>query len=343
MTSSAPTPTTLKRTIALTLALAFALTLTLALALTLTLTLTLALARRSFSCKILVSSGDNGAAGEPRGSCYPPNDPLGASQNTYPMWPQASPWVTVVGGTQFLATADDPQAEVVCSSATGGRITSGGGFAGPWFSQDLFSTPAWQKTAVERYLADNNQSTFAAFPTAATPGWNPTGRAFPDIAAYASWFPFVGADGEISATPGTSLSAPIAAALFSLANQALMRDGYDTIGYANPMLYWMGENCTDAFNDITIGNNQANENEGTSCLFGFPAAPGWDAATGFGSINFGPFVECAKRYQDEVRNKGLEILPGESAAGQVAPAAGQVAPAAWALAVTLASLSLLAV
>ena len=165
-------------------------------------------------------------------------------------------------------------------------------------------------------------------------GWNPTGRAYPDIAAYGAGFPIVDVDGEISATAGTSLSAPMAAALFSLANQALMRDGYDTIGYANPMLYWMGENCTDAFNDITIGDITANR-EGDECLFGFPAAPGWDAATGFGSINFGPFVECAKRYQDEVRNKGLEILPGESAAGQVAPA--------WALAVTLASLSLLAV
>ena len=326
MTSSAPTPTTLTRTIALTLAFALAFALTLA----------LALARRSFSCKILVSSGDSGAAGYNDGNnCYSPNDPLVA--NDINSWPPASPWVTVVGGTQFLATADDPQAEVVCSSATGGGITSAGGFAGPALSQDLFSTPVWQKTAVERYLADNNQSTFAAFPTAAgTPGWNPTGRAYPDIAAYGNWFPLVDSDGKIGRVAGTSLSAPMTAAFFSLANQALMRDGYDTIGYANPMLYWMGENCTDAFNDITIGNNQANEDGDKSCLFGFPAAPGWDAATGFGSINFDPFVECAKRYQDEVRNKGLEILPGESAAGQVAPAA-------WALAVTLASLSLLSV
>ena len=274
------------------------------------------------------------------------------------MWPIPSPWVTVVGGTQFLATAEDPQAEVVCSGATGCGITSGGGFAGPAFSQDLFSMPAWQKTAVERYLAGNNQSTFAAFPTAAgTPGWNPTGRAYPDIAAYGAWFPFVGVHGESSAMSGTSLSAPMAAALFSLANQALMRDGYDTIGYANPMLYWMGENCTDAFNDITIGDNTANE-EGDECLFGFPAAPGWDAATGFGSINFGPFVECAKRYQDEVRNVGLEMLPDGSYRGSPADggglgrgdglvqpprAAGLVAPAALALAVTLASLALLSV
>ena len=298
--SACGTPLDLKRTLALDIALALDLTLTLAR----TLARTLAHARRSFSCscKILGSSEDWGASGSPEG-CYPASNPLSANHLRF--WPQASPWVTVVGGTQFLATADDPQAEVVCSGATGGGITSGGGFAGPAFSQDLFSMPAWQKTAVERYLAGNNQSTFAAFPTAAgTPGWNPTGRAYPDIAAYGAWFPFVSVEGESSAMSGTSLSAPMAAALFSLANQALMRDGYDTIGYANPMLYWMGENCTDAFNDITIGDITANWGFGDECLFGFPAAPGWDAATGFGSINFGPFVECAKRYQDEVRNVG---------------------------------------
>ena len=262
--------------------------------------------------QILAASGDSGASGGV-GGCLPASNPLFSNQRG--SWPNTSPWVTTVGGIQFLATADDPQAEVVCSSATGGGITSGGGFADPALSQDLFSMPAWQKTAVERYLAENNQSTFAAFPTAAgTPGWNPTGRAFPDIAAYGALFPMIAVDGSLDVSAGTSLSAPMAAALFSLANQALMRDGYDVIGYANPMLYWMGENCSDAFNDITIGNNAANQ-DGELCNFGFPAAPGWDAASGLGSINFGPFVECAKRYQDEVRNKGLEILPDGSYRG----------------------------
>jgi hypothetical protein len=74
------------------------------------------------------------------------------------------------------------------------------------------------------------------------------------------------------------------------------------------MIYWMGENCTEAFNDITVGDNQVDE-ASESCLYGYPAAPGWDASTGFGSIKFEPFVNCAKKYQDEVRNKGLEILP----------------------------------
>ena len=263
-----------------------------------------------------------------------------------------SPWVTTVGGTQFLATVDNPQAEVVCSAATGGTITSGGGFTGPTYPQDLYSMPAWQKTAVERYLSENNQSTFAAFPTAAgTPGWNPNGRAFPDIAAYGAHFPIIYPNGLLQPISGTSLSAPMAAALFSLANQALMRDGYDVIGYANPMLYWMGENCTDAFNDITIGDNRAGDNSPLSvCDFGFPAAPGWDAATGLGSLNFGPFIECAKRYQDEVRNKGLEILPDGSY--RVSPtdgpsptpplASGQVAMTAAAVMLAL-SLSLLVV
>jgi hypothetical protein len=43
------------------------------------------------------------------------------------------------------------------------------------------------------------------------------------------------------------------------------------------------------------------------------ASLSWSAeyavTTGFGSIDFEPFVACAKRYQDEVRNKGLELLP----------------------------------
>lgn len=81
------------------------------------------------------------------------------------------------------------------------------------------------------------------------------------------------------------------------------------------MLYLMAENCTDAFSDITIGENQGAEGVLGECPFGFPAAPGWDAATGLGSIRFDPFVSCAKRYQDEVRRKGLELLPDGSYRG----------------------------
>lgn len=112
---------------------------------------------------------------------------------------------------------------------------------------------------------------------------------------------------------GTSYAAPATAAVFTLVNEQLPRDGYGKFGYANPMIYWMGENCTAAFADVTIGDNRGNKGAPKeNCKFGYPAAAGWDPATGFGSIDFEPFVACAKRYQDEVRSKGLELLPDGS-------------------------------
>mmetsp|Transcript_7148 Transcript_7148/g.14292 ORF Transcript_7148/g.14292 Transcript_7148/m.14292 type:complete len:159 (-) Transcript_7148:94-570(-) len=104
----------------------------------------------------------------------------------------------------------------------------------------------------------------------------------------------------IGPNAGTSLAAPIAASLFTLANQKLKSEGYDTIGYANPMLYWMGESCPEAFNDVVFGNNTGDGfgDAELDCGVGYPAAPGWDAASGWGSINFIPFVECAMKYQD---------------------------------------------
>jgi tripeptidyl-peptidase-1 len=201
----------------------------------------------------------------------------------------------------MMRPIDGTLKETTCSIENGCGITSGGGFVGTWFNQ---TAPTWQKKHIERYLTENNASTFPGFPTNDTPGYNPTGRGFPDISAYADnfptmKFPMYGVEG-LGAEAGTSLAAPVMAGLFSLANEKLVEDGYEKIGYANPMLYWMGESCTDAFNDITDGNIQWGS-DSNKCLYGFPAAPGWDAATGLGTINFEPFVACAKRYQDEVR------------------------------------------
>lgn len=233
-------------------------------------------------------------------SCYPADNPLIANYANE-TWPTASPWVTVVGGI-MMRPIDGTLKETVASLENGCGVTSGGGFVGTWFNQTV---PTWQKQHTERYLAANNASTFPAFPTEKTPGFNPAGRGFPDISAYADGFPtmpapLIGAEG-LTSEAGTSLSAPLTAGLFSLANQKLIEDGYEKIGYANPMLYWMGESCTEAFNDITDGNIQWGSAGSDKCLYGYPAAPGWDAATGLGTIKFDPFVACAKRYQDEVR------------------------------------------
>ena len=80
---------------------------------------------------------------------------------------------------------------------TAGAITSTGGFAGPYYPSDLFSRPAWQEKAVQRYVAENNASTFDAFPTDSTPGYNPSGRAYPDISMYWAFFPVLYPGGRL--------------------------------------------------------------------------------------------------------------------------------------------------
>lgn len=250
----------------------------------------------SMGITILVSSGDSGASGFAQGCRTSAQD--GPLNGNIPeeAWPTVSPWVTSVGGTGLLAMQSRGSSieEVPCSSSTYGGITSGGGFSGDWFNH---STPEWQKPFVERYLQQTNQSTFSGFPTANTPGYNPGGRGYPDIAAYGARFPIINADGDIQVVSGTSLSTPVVASLFMLANQRLIQQGYRKIGYANPMLYWMADNCPDAFTDITQGNNQNTQIPGQPCAFGFPSAQGWDPVTGLGSIQFEPFVDCVKKYQ----------------------------------------------
>lgn len=98
---------------------------------------------------ILVSSGDDGIA-----SSSVRDDPAGSCTQAWPEWPASSPYVTTVGATQ-LTNAYIPicnrayssaisstapmennllfqcsgTGETVCSSSTGGVITSGGGFS----------------------------------------------------------------------------------------------------------------------------------------------------------------------------------------------------------------------
>lgn len=270
---------------------------------------------------ILVGSGDLGAAGlqfdNGTVGCVPKRDG-GLSDGG---WPSSSPWVTSVGGTDVLATVPNDskientvdQNAVMTSELSNTGDTSGGGFSSKklqYKSEDY----AWQKKAVETFLSQNGPENHPSFPTVEnSPSYNPSGRGFPDISAYGSNMPLIDStstksDSSITQVAGTSLSAPILAALFSLANQALVEQGYDKIGYANPMLYWMGENCSQAFTDVAFGTNRASR-DGVECDVGYPSTEGWDPATGLGTINFVPFVECAKAYQDSQRSVQVSVSP----------------------------------
>ena len=245
----------------------------------------------SLGVSIVAATGDGGSSSFPGVGCWTSVSPFVAN---FPgtSWPASSPWVTSVGATQLLAVGPELQTqEVACMKSTNGGVSSSGGFSGTWLN---ITTPEWQQKVVQEYLQSNNASTFSGFPSDDIPTFNRAGRGYPDIAAYGAFFPMLLGDGSLNSQAGTSLSAPIVASLFTLANQKLVSEGYSKIGYANPMLYWMADECQQAFNDITLGNNQIGI-DGLPCAFGYPAAPGWDPVTGLGSINFAPFVKCVQK------------------------------------------------
>lgn len=84
----------------------------------------------------------------------------------------------------------------VGQSQLGGVITSGGGFS------TVFSQPTWQASAVNSFLQR----------TTATAGYNPAGRAMPDLSFVGVKYPSV-IGGSLYNMYGTSASTPLFAAM----------------------------------------------------------------------------------------------------------------------------------
>lgn len=82
---------------------------------------------------------------------------------------------------------------------------------------------------------------------------------------------------------GTSASAPAVAGMFSLINAARIAEGKTSLGWLNPTLYSYYRAFTK---DITSGKNNCGVGVSKCCSQGFYATPGWDPATGLGSLNF---------------------------------------------------------
>ena len=105
---------------------------------------------------ILVASGDDGVLnfdGRSGACAYQPS------------FPASVPFVTSIGATQGPKI---DLSEIVCSSSTGGVITSGGGFS------TKFTAPSWQSSAISSY--------FRKLKTQPVPGYSKTGRGYPDLA-----------------------------------------------------------------------------------------------------------------------------------------------------------------
>ena len=176
--------------------------------------------------------------------------------------PASQPYVTGVGGTTLATngTGGPYVSESVWGlfynvndpNSTGGGdfgVGGGGGFSTIW------PAPSYQTALV---------------PT-------PAMRSVPDVAldsdpetGYAIYV-----SGAWHVYGGTSAAAPLWAGFTALVNQQRAAAGKAPIGFLNPTLYSIGESGLDTadFHDVTTGNN----------LY-YPALPGYDSATGWGSF-----------------------------------------------------------
>lgn len=179
---------------------------------------------------VVISSGDNGVG---PGGCLGEHGQIFA-----PGTDAVCPYVLAVGSTEF----DDPTTpgSSQLSEVATGRFASGGGFS------NYFATPAYQLQAVQAYLANVDFGfpgyTNATFQNAKgnyseiTSGYfNLNGRGYPDVSAIGDRFVLY-YGGQLTEVGGTSLSAPVWAAVLTLINEERLAVGKGTVGFVNPTL-----------------------------------------------------------------------------------------------------------
>lgn len=248
---------------------------------------------------VIFASGDYGVAGFPKQSAgyngcvnsdLQINGPNSGSIFN-PSFPSNCPYILSVGATKLESDQTVNDAESVMAFPSSTRFFgSGGGFS------NYFKRPRYQNAAVQNYL-DNHAPNYPSYTyngydrfsgqsnIGANGGvFNIAGRGYPDVSANgASMAAFV--RGKKSSWLGTSLAAPIWASIISMLNTERAKIGKSPLGFVQPVLYKHPE----VFNDIVSGSNLGCDTDG------FPAAPGWDPATGLGTPNYPKLKELFLR------------------------------------------------
>jgi subtilase family serine protease len=226
-------------------------------------------AAKTAGVTVLTASGDSGAA-DVRfdGSTF--------YLKPVTSWPDSDPFVTGVGGTQLhLAGAGQPGPatvwndtfnvptnEFVFGSAGPNALAGGGG------KSVIFSRPGYQDSVAsvvgrQRGVPDISMSGAC----------NGSADMYQSFAGQpAGWYP----------TCGTSEATPEFAGIVALASQVA---GHP-LGLINPALYTLSGERAPGIADVTSGNNTVAFPQGgkTNTVAGFGARPGYDLASGVGTV-----------------------------------------------------------
>ncbi len=225
---------------------------------------------------VLGATGDDGAA----------NAELdGKTLYTTPTagWPSTDPLVTAVGGTQLKESADGTFSSVVWNDTydvpllkafTGASdptpFSTGGGvsefFSRPWYQAGVARVTGAARGVPDISLTgacDGAVTTYSSYPGAAV-GWH--------------------------LTCGTSEATPLFSGFVALADQV----AHHRLGLINPALYALSAVRAPGLVDVTSGNNTVSFTQGTAntpyTVKGYSATPGYDLASGVGTVNAAYFV-----------------------------------------------------
>ena len=183
-------------------------------------------------------------------------------------WPSSDPLVTSVGGTQLhLDAAGNRLAPDNVWNDIAEGIDAGGG-GGP---SHVFPRPPFQ-------LGTRTGSGFA--------------RATPDIRLSAAvdggvlvYLGFPGLDPGYYVVGGTSEASPLFSGIVAIADQIA---GH-RLGWINPKLYAIGTRASKGVVDVTIGDNTFtlldDNGDPVFTVPGFKAGPGYDMASGLGTVD----------------------------------------------------------
>jgi subtilase family serine protease len=223
---------------------------------------------------VVVASGDDGSTDCTDSS----NNPIGTPAVDDP---GSQPYVTSVGGTSLTSLGSAPTATAPAVAPTQTVWNRGGGASGGGISSD-WAMPAYQSGAAAALQVIKAYSSNE-------PCGAPTGycRQVPDVSSDADpssgLVIYLGALGGWGFIGGTSISAPLWAAVAALAD-AWPSCGAHPVGFLNPSLYSIAgvspSQYASAFDDVTQGDNHLAQ---FPELWQYPATPGYDLATGLGT------------------------------------------------------------